>query len=365
MSSLFKKDRNKKDKSNKNINKNKQSSSSMKIIGENGAVSYDNKSKIFIILGFVVIIIALIVFAAFLFINKEPGDYDKYQEKKKIYDEVGIKYSYEDYKKDEKAIEKDKENSKNNDEFNGSNNNDNENNNEDVNADDKIEEESSSENSSDDNDSDFSFDSDNDYIVSDDADVSDATKEITDKNQEILDDKKETTFIKTNTNEIASSIISQTKKMNKFIDDHLGYPDNSKEFDSEYDGVRIYNDNMVKTFTKNIDGFEPAFGQSLSEAQAEIRYSICENVRYVNASGFKQYNKCLKNYMKLGHPIINSIDFISLSEISDEDSNELWDSIYFCNLKANIISNGQKYTVYLSSQVEDNGDEYYKIIDVK
>ncbi len=365
MSSLFKKDKNKKDKSNKNINKNKQSSSSMKIIGENGVVSNDNKSKVFIILGFVIIIIALIVFAAFLFINKEPSDYNKYQEKKKIYDEVGIKYSYEDYKKDEKAIEKDKENSKKNDKSNNNNDENNSRDSKDANIDNSGKSESSTKNSNDNSNSDFSFDLDNDYIVSDDADVSDATKEIKDKNQEILDNKKETTFIKTNTNEIASSIISQTKKMNKFIDDHLGYPDNSKEFDSEYDGVRIYNDNMVKTFTKNIDGFEPAFGQSLSESQAEIRYSICENVRYVNASGFKQYNKCLKNYMKLGHPIINSIDFISLSEISDEDSNELWDSVYFCNLKANIISNGQKYTVYLSSQVKDNGDEYYKIIDVK
>lgn len=65
--------------------------------------------------------------------------------------------------------------------------------------------------------------------------------------------------------------------------------------------------------------------------------------------------------MSIGHPEITNIETISLSKTE----NSAFDNIYLNNLNAVIISNGVKYKIYLSSQIIDDRESLYKILDIK
>ena len=151
--------------------------------------------------------------------------------------------------------------------------------------------------------------------------------------------------------------------MNNFIDNHLGYPDSDYD-DDTYGGIKFYHDEIIGSYTNGYEIIDNNYEQTDDEVRAEVRFAIEENLQYRAGNGYTQYYDCLKNYMNIGNPIINSIDFISLSKVVVDDNTNLWDDIYLCNLQANIISNGTAYTVYLASQIEDDGNTYYKVLDI-
>lgn len=146
--------------------------------------------------------------------------------------------------------------------------------------------------------------------------------------------------------------------MNEFINNHCGYSDD--EWGEEYDGAKTFIDSVVKSMYGEAT-FEPLYGMSVEQTQAEVRYSILENQQYNVGNGYTQYSKSLSKWMAMGHPYIKSIETISLSKTD----NEVFDEIYTNNLNATIVSEGVKYKVYLSSQIIDGGNSFYKILDIE
>lgn len=245
--------------------------------------------------------------------NSKPADYGTYEEKAKIYDDQGIKYSYDDYKKDEKAIEEAKNNFKEGEES----------------------------------------------LAIEQGGISNATKQLLSQNDQVLEDMKEDTQVDTTANDVAKSIVSQTKDMNTFISNHCGYPD-SEYGDDEYWVAKKLIDDICDSMSGKAT-FEPLYGMSVGQTQAEVRYSILENIQYNIGNGYTQYNNCINNWMAMGHPTISSIDTISLVPAE----NKMFDDTYLNNLDAIIVSNGVGYKVSLASQVEDGGNAFFKVLDVR
>lgn len=285
------------------------------IVGENGNPKKSNKK--WIIIGCsVMAVVALCIIGGVSLMNRTPDDYKNYEEKAKIYDDQGIEYTYDDYKQDEKAIAKAKDNQKT----------------------DKKDEEIS--------------------ILPQD-DISEASKKLLGKNDQILQDMKEETMVDTTVNDVSASIINQVKTMNNFISTHCGYPDD--QYGEEYEVVKWYIDDVVNSMAGKAE-FEPLYGASVEQVQAEMRYSILENIVYNSGNEYTQYYDCLANWMSIGHPNITNIDTISLIKI---DEPKMYDDAYLQNLDAIIFSNGDKYKVHLASQVIDGGESIYKVLDIE
>lgn len=260
-----------------------------------------NKKLILIIIIVVIFVISLITY--FLLTKKKPKDYNIYEAKSQIYKEQGIDYSYNDYKQD-KEQQQNQNNKKSNSEK-----------------------------------------------------LSEPTKKLLNKNDELLQDIKKDTMIEANVTDIIKSIEKQTQDLNKFINNHCGYPDS--EYGEEYEGVKKYIDEVISSMS---GGKEPKsmYENSIQDIQAELRYSILEQVQYNVGNGYTKYNDCLNNYMKLKHPILNEIETISLNK----SDNKMYDENYLCNLEAMIINKNTKYKVYLSSQLSDDDKPVYKILDI-
>lgn len=285
------------------------------IVGENGNPKKSNKK--WIIIGCsAMAVVALCIIGGVSLMNRTPDDYKNYEEKAKIYDDQGIEYTYDDYKQDEKAIAKAKDNQKT----------------------DKKDEEIS--------------------ILPQD-DISEASKKLLGKNDQILQDMKEETMVDTTVNDVSASIINQVKTMNNFISTHCGYPDD--QYGEEYEVVKWYIDDVVNSMAGKAE-FEPLYGASVEQVQAEVRYSILENIVYNSGNEYTQYYDCLANWMSIGHPNITNIDTISLIKI---DEPKMYDDAYLQNLDAIIFSNGDKYKVHLASQVIDGGESIYKVLDIE
>lgn len=309
-------------------------SNNFNIAGENdpnGNGKSDKKNKTIAISIVSVMLVAAAGTAIFVSnnSNKKPDDYVQYEEKAEIYKKQGIEYSYEDYKQDKVALEEQQK------------------------------ENSTSEigTSEDSNITDISSAS--STTLTDQSNMSEATKQLINKTENFLDELEKDTMIDTSLNQIANSIIDQTKAMNDFIKNHLGYPDS--EFGEEYDGVKAYMDELVKSMYGESNP-ETMYDIPLSQIQAEIRYSIVENIRYSIGNNYKQYNESLSQWMSIGHPTIDSIETISLEKPKEE---KMYDDVYLCNLEATIISKGIKYKIYLSSQIIDDGGSLYKILDIQ
>lgn len=285
------------------------------IVGENGTPKKSNKKWIAIGCS-AMAVISLCIIGGVSLMNRTPDDYKDYEEKAKIYDDQGIEYTYDDYKQDEKAIAEakdDKEVDENGKEINTLPQNG----------------------------------------------MSEASQKLLGKNDQILQDMKEETMVDTTVNDVTASIIDQVKTMNNFISTHCGYPDD--QYGEEYEVVKWYIDDVVNSMAGKAQ-FEPLYGASVEQVQAEMRYSILENVVYNSGNDYTQYYDCLANWMSIGHPNITSINTISLIKI---DEPKMYDNTYLQNLDAIIFSNGAKYKVHLASQVIDGGGSIYKVLDIE
>lgn len=341
------KDKNENENGSKNKTRNTNSFNSFQIVDDKDSGESLLKRKrliknISIVTG---IVLAISVAGFIIFKDRQPSDYDEYKTRKEVYTEKGIDYSYEDFQKDKKAIAASE-----------NNNNSNKKSNKDSDKTTTGEQDGSEEIGGITNKK-----QDEELRKNEEAEreaYSEATKTLLDKNDEILEEKKEETFVDTTSGEVKRSIINQVKTMNTFIDNHVGFDD--KSYGKEYTGVKNYIDSIVNSMSGD-DSFEPMYGLSVEQTQAEVRYSILENIQYHVGNGYTKYNKCLKNWMKIKHPAINSIQTITFVD-TDYD---IFDSVYFNNLDAIIVSNGVKYRVNLASQVKDDGTSLYKVLDIK
>lgn len=306
-----------------------------KIIGSDSNDN-DKKSKIIKITSIIIVSIVTLGIIAFGFYyfysHQTPSDYGDYEEKSKLYEIHDIEYTYEDYKQDEKALSENKEN--NDDDSNEDN--------EKNNKIEPIKEENLNINNS---------------------SVSEATKELNQKNDDVLQDIKDETLIDTTTSALAVSIIEQTKNMNSFIDSHCGY-DSSEWSDESFNSVKEYHDSIINSMAGNgsVESIYPDY--SVSDLQAETRYSIYENVRLTLGNNFPKYYDILSGYMKLKHPIVNNINSISL-EYFEGGNKEVWDNLYNCDLKATISTENGIFNVFLTTNRDSEGNSFYKILDVR
>lgn len=366
MKNNIKDDKNKRKEVKKSSNKN----NGLNIVTNDGVYKERNYTMIFLIIGIICIIISVSIFA-YKFFNGR-GKYDtnaQYENKKKIFYDLGIDYSKEDYEKDQKAIEEAKKD-KNLDVNSSNKDNQDENNSSSSNSvvdssstssDNSTVTDSSNEYVSEYDNEDINYNIPEDSFVfdPDELDTSDAAKDAFKTNDNILDDIQEETQIDTTSVEVAQSIIDQTKEMNRYINGHVGYP--SSEYNSEYDGVKAENDRIVKSFVTGED-VSNMYDESSDLIRSQFRYCIFEEFPYIPGNDISTYDKCIKNYMNIGHPVISSVDFITLHQLTDEEKEE-YDS-YLCNLKATIISNGVTYNVALASQVYNDGSGYFRILDI-
>lgn len=305
-----------------------------KIVGSDSNDN-DKKSKIIKITSIIIISIitlGIIAFGFYYFYSHQtPSDYGDYEEKAKLYEIHDIEYTYEDYKQDEKALSENKEN---NSDKNGEKDKNNK-----IKP---IKEESLNINNN---------------------NISEATKELNQKNDDVLQDIKDETLIDTTTSTLAVSIVEQTKNMNSFIDSHCGYG-GSEWSDESFNSVKEYHDSIINSMAgeESIESIYPDY--SVSDLQAETRYSIYENVRLTLGNNFPKYYDILSGYMKLKHPIINNINSISL-EYFEGDNKEVWDNLYSCDLKATISTENGIFNVFLTTNRDSEGNNFYKILDIR
>lgn len=294
-----------------NIVKEKESNSFFNKLFKN------KKITILIIVVFVILIGSIVTLCIINpFNNKNSEDYKSYEQLQKIYESQDIDYSYDDYKIDTETSNKDK-------------------------------------------DSDKSSEEDKDNSKNE-VRKSTPAKTLEEKNDSLLKSISEDTLIDTTSQEVENSIIAQTKKYNYFINSHLGYPED--EYDEDYDNVRAYNDEVVKSMTGEIE-IEPIFDDVTSDdLRNGARYSIFENQQFSNdLSSYPNYEHILYNYMAMGHPLINNITAISLEKPSEEI---VYDDIYTLDLCATIFSNNFTYKVYLTTNNSDS-ESLYKVLDIE
>lgn len=299
-----------------------------KIVGDNMNDGGKKEKIIKITCIVIAIVVSLSILCGifyYFYSHRTPEDYSKYEEKTKLYEEHDIEYTYEDYKQDEKAIKEIEKSNKENDKDN------------------KIETQ--------------------DTNVFESSKVSEATKKLNSKNKDILQQIKDETLIDSTTSNLVNSIIKQTSNMNKYIKNHCGY-ESSEWADESFDTVKEYHDSIVASMSKS-NGVESIYPDcSVSQLQAETRYAIYENIRLTLGNDFPRYYDILSGYMSMGHPNIKSINSISLKYFNGSEK-ELWDGLYYCDLKATISTEKGVFKVFLTTNRDSNGNNYYKILDIR
>lgn len=260
--------------------------------------------------------------------NRTPDDYGDYEKIAEIYKEKDIDYSYDDWKKDQEATKQEDEAEEVKEE--------------DAETDDVNENPPALSN------------------VASNDNVSDATKQLLSSNDQVLADAEEDSMISIDTAGLIQSLYDQTVDLNNFIDNHCGYGE-EEYADSIFDGVRSYVDQLVASLSGG-EAPENIYDYSIGQQQAEMRYCLFERVTFVGGNNYPQYNDIYSNYMAMGHPVLNSIDTISLEYL---DEGEWFDDVYLANLKATVTQNGNVYTIYMASQIVDGGDSLYQILDVR
>lgn len=186
---------------------------------------------------------------------------------------------------------------------------------------------------------------------------SNATKQLIEKNNNKLSNLEESIGFKIDNNELMESLEKQTKDMNNFIQNHLGWPDD--KYGEKYNGVKSYCDDLVEAC---VSGKEPPnyFELSVEDQKASVRFSISSLIQYESGFDTTHYNEILLNYMKLNYPILDNITNISI----EEGNGKYFDNIFENNLNAYIVSNGKNYKIYLCSQIDENNNHLFKILDV-
>lgn len=274
-----------------------------------------NKNIITILI-FIISVIALcaIMYVAIKIITSSPGNTDKYdseyEERVLVYKEKGIDYTKEDFEKDT-ALEKDKEDS---DEIDMS-------------------------------------------LLKENKNMSKAANKLVSSNNKVLKKVEERTMIDSTAEAVAKSISDQTKEINKAISDHVGWPDS--EYGVEYADAKAHIDAVVKSMSGGVAPVSP-YNTPISVEQNRVKFCLFEGETYIIGNRLTEYKRILDNYMSIGHPIMDSISFISIAEIKDIEFEEM----YVSNLRADIVSNGISYAAYISPVHTDGGISEYKMLDL-
>lgn len=290
----------------------------MKIVGnKRGKVSWAN-----ILIPAVAVAISAVIIVILVQVTKgkeveeDPVDYDQQVE---IYKSKGMEYTMDDYKRDKQIQETKAE------------------------GESKVEPD--------------------DWTVSRPADeileYSPAAQELQDQNVSILDAIAEDTMVEETDWGLMESIYQQTLDYNQFIDSHLGWPDS--DYGDNYMAAKLYIDNVLDSFTQDRDA-DQVYGDGPSKIRAEVRFSISEGEQYRVGNGFTQYYDILSNYMSMGHPLLSGGTAISVEQPETE---MIYDDVFYCDLIAYLSCDGGNWKVYLTARNGDNGESYYKILDVE
>ncbi len=180
-----------------------------------------------------------------------------------------------------------------------------------------------------------------------------------------------------NISDAIQAIINETAQYNKYIDYHGGFYDD-EYYTSGYEGVFAYNDAIVKYL---YDGtpFEPMYDDMTYDEYGYIyKYLMFHDIEFNDKYYDYQYKQILSNYMKMGHPQIDSIDIFILETepaqiypdfISGGTTQKTikFDSEY-CSYVVTFSSNGMIYNAYMSfAEVTDaDENEYceYRLLDL-
>jgi hypothetical protein len=308
----------------------------IQIVDSSGVTTLGEKHYIkFVIAGIVVLVVAVLAIFAVKFYSTNSNSNDSnsnstskneqkaYKEASGVYQKAGIDYSYADFKKDQEAA---KNNSKGGsaDSSNGSSN------------------------------------------------VSSAAEQLEEQNNSKLkqqvnlmgvsDDK---TAAKYDQKLLVNNIADQTKSMNSFIDNHLGWPE-SEYPANDYAGVFTYYNKLVGAMAggdKPTNAYDDSV-QTLDQQYAAIRMATFNNTQihfgYADSEG---YNSILSNWFKNGHPTINSSDIVTVS-ISDSTVSDM-DGLQ-PSLEADLVSsNGIRYHAWIALMTDGDNNMTFKLLDIK
>lgn len=293
----------------------------MKILNENNSDENENKKKDkkFMMLGFTIFLIIMIIMGGIFkyFSSKstqtveaaDVEDVEKYKKVKDVYSDMGIDYTEEDYKKDEKM---------------------------------KANPEASNEQSS-------------------------ASQKIEKKNNEALNSVNKISKMDIDSDKLKQSIIDQLNKIQTFIKDHGGYPDDKYD-DKRYRTVKSYNDKLIAALSGG-EAPKNAYNETkypMEQQKNKMRYAI-DNLEPYSLLRLKtEYHDILKNYFLLGHPNIDKIDAISIeTHSSNKEFKERTFDDSLCDVIATIVVDKEIYKVYLCTSKIDGGESMYKILDIE
>ena len=188
---------------------------------------------------------------------------------------------------------------------------------------------------------------------------------------------------KFNINDAIQAIINDTTQYNKYINSHGGYYDGEyDDDDDDYNAIFKYNDAIVKylydgttfkTLHNNISCDEYGYIYKYF-----MFYNDSYNAKFTNLDRNYQYKEIFSNYMKLGHPQIDSIDTFILET---EPSQKYFDfnsgctshgSFNFddqiCSYVVTFSSNGTVYNAYMTfaEGIDDDDNEFceYRLLEL-
>ena len=188
---------------------------------------------------------------------------------------------------------------------------------------------------------------------------------------------------KFNIKDAIQAIINDTTQYNKYINSHGGYYDGKyDDDDDDYNAIFKYNDAIVKylydgtpfkTLHNNISCDEYGYIYKYF-----MFYNDSYNAKFTNLDRNYQYKEIFSNYMKLGHPQIDSIDTFILETgpgqhyyvFSTGDNG--YDSIILddqiCSYVVTFSSNGKVYNAYMSfaEGCDEDENEFceYRLLDL-
>ena len=185
---------------------------------------------------------------------------------------------------------------------------------------------------------------------------------------------------KFNINDAIQAIINDTTQYNKYINSHGGFY--GSEYDDDYYDVFDYNDAIVKYL---YDGtpFEPMNSNITCDEYSNIyKYFMFNNNRYYakfsDLDHDYQYKQIFNNYMKLGHPQIDSVDMFILENgpgqhyyvfsTGDNGYEPIILDDQICSYVVTFSSNGKVYNAYMSfaEGCDEDENEFceYRLLDL-
>lgn len=188
--------------------------------------------------------------------------------------------------------------------------------------------------------------------------------------KKIYSGNSEIRVINIGTKEIKQLIIDKTIQFNQFIEMHGGLYE-KEYYEPGYQGVLQYNDSLIQSLIDDKPfPFADIYGEDfpLEKQKSVMIFCMIEDLPFGPSVEWlydKEGVDCtyiLRNYMRAGHPILNSIDTISVREPSKNENN--FGEFYTASLVARVKSNGKYYDIYISDRYDEYRGWVYEILEI-